>query len=100
MLRSVDLHVIAGQAQAWLTNQSLAPQEWTQLPAFPEATDVPVWLVPDDPMLAKVQPDSELRARTYRRRYDPEGTSNWVFVPGTPERVWLVNTKKFPVGSN
>ncbi|EIQ01102.1 hypothetical protein OpiT1DRAFT_05670 [Opitutaceae bacterium TAV1] len=100
MLTSVELHHLSVQARNWLENQSLVPSSWGKLPDFPESADLPVWLVPDDPTLLLVQPDPELRARTYRRRYDPDEKSAWVFVPGTENRVWLVNAKRLPAPSN
>jgi hypothetical protein len=93
MLTIVEKLIISKNAQAWLASQDLVPLDWDELPVLPDPL-IPVWAVTEEPRYSQIPFDAEIRSRIYRSRYDPDETSNWAFVPGTEDRVWMVNIKR------
>ena len=93
MLTLVDKLIISKNAQAWLANRNLIPLDWDELPGFPDPL-IPVWAVTEEARFNRLPIDAEMRAGLYRLTYDPDETSNWAFVPGLEDRVWMVHVRR------
>ena len=95
----VEKLIIAQNAQTWLAARNLVPLDWDELPFFPDPL-IPIWAVTDKPPFDQLPFDAEVRSRIYRSKYDPDETTNWAFVPGPENRVWMVSVKRRPSGLN
>ena len=108
MHTTTDLLLLAQHARSWLDKHQLPAPPWPLLPKeWPDETLSPVWLVPPmddlDETVQQILPDSTLRCRALRMRYDPDERQPWVFVPalGADEgQVWLVKTKFTDLSAN
>ena len=99
---SLELLALSQDASRWLSLEGLAPSDlplWSGLP-FPSPDTSLAFAVADGLNLSELAPSPEHMARAYRMHYDEDERSNWVFVPGSDGRVWIVSTRRVETSSN